>query len=304
MPASAVSLALTLPLVRGYVSLRPSFHIGRWWRLLRETVPWAVVSAVNIVYFRVSIVLMSIVASAQQTGYFATSFRITEVLVVIPGLVIGAAFPILARAERDDRQRFEYASSRIFELAVLAGTWLVLCLEVGAPFAIHVLAGNKADPAIPVLRIQGAAMIATFAAVACGFPLLTLRRFRSVVIANLLMLAVSAGLTLALAPSSGARGAAFATLIAEIGLALSQAVLLKRALPGGSLPFLRVATAGLAAGIGALIGVLLPVHPLIGVLVASVIYFGLLRLLGSFPPEVGEILGGLRGAAVRSKAGP
>jgi hypothetical protein len=117
------------------------------------------------------------------------------------------------------------------------------------------------------------------------------------------MLAVSASLTLALAPSSGARGAAFATLIAEIGLALSQAILLRRALPGARLPFLSLAAAGLAAGIGALIGVLLPVHPLIGVLVASVIYFGVLRLLGSFPPEVGEILGGLRGVAARSRAG-
>ena len=146
-------------------------------------------------------------------------------------------------------------------------------------------------------------MIATFAAVACGFPLLTLRRFQSVVIANLLVLAVSAGLTLALAPSNGAKGAAFAALIAEIGLAVSQGVLLKRALPGVSLPFLSIVAAGLAAGIAALIGVLLPVHPLIGVLVASAFYFGLLKLLGIFPPEVGEILRGLRGGAVRSNAG-
>jgi O-antigen/teichoic acid export membrane protein len=292
IPASAASLALTLPLVRGYVSVWPSFHLGRWWRLLRDTVPWAVVSAVNIVYFRVSIVLMSLVASAVQTGYFATSFRITEVLVGIPGLVIGAAFPILARAERDDPSRFDYASSRIFELALLAGTWLVLCVEVGAPFAIHVLAGHKAEPAVAVLRIQGAALIPNFVAVACGFPLLTLRRYRAVLVSNLLALGISATLTLVLASSHGARGAAIAALAAEIGLGLSQALMLKRVAPGVALPLASAFIALIAAGIAAAIGILLPVHPLIGVVVASAIYFALLKGLGRFPPEVREILAG------------
>ena len=299
IPASAVSLAVTVPLVIAHLSLRPSFHLGRWWHLLRETIPWAVISAVNVVYFRVSIVLMSVVAGAVQTGYFATSFRITEVLVGIPGLVIGAAFPILARAHRDDRERFDYASGRIFELALLAGVWLVLCLEVGAGFAIHVLAAHKADPAIVVLRIQGAAVLATFVAVACGFPLLTLRRYRAVLMSNLLALAISATLTLALAPSLGARGAALAALVAECGLAVSQAVMLRRAAAGVSLPLGTIAVAAVAGGAAAALGLALPVHPLLGVLLASIAYFAILALLGRFPPEIREIVSARRAASVR-----
>ena len=295
IPASAASLAFTLPLVRRYVSLRPSFHIGRWWGLLRETIPWAAISAVNIVYFRVALVLMSVVASAEQTGYFATSFRITEVLVGIPGLVIGAAFPILARAERDDHRRFEFASGRIFELALLAGTWLVLCLEIGAPFAIHVLAANKADPAIAVLRIQGAAVLATFVAVACGFPMLTLRRYRAVLLSNVFALAIRATLTLVLAPGLGARGAAVAALVAETGLAVSQMVMLKRASRGVDLSWATIAVAAVAGAVAVVVGLALPVHPLIGVLVASIVYFAILKLLGHFPPEVREILFGAGG---------
>jgi O-antigen/teichoic acid export membrane protein len=299
VPASAVSLAFTFALVRGHVSLRPSFHFARWWRLLRETIPFAVISAVNIVYFRVALVLMSVVASALQTGYFATSFRIAEILVALPTLVIGAAFPILARAERDDPRRFQYAAERMFELALLAGVWLVVCLEVGAPFAIHVLAANKADPAIAVLRIQGAALIATFVAVACGYPLLTLRRYRAVLASNLLALLISAALTLALAPSLGARGAAIAALIAESGLALSTAVMLKRASAQVRLPALALLVAALAGGLAALAGIAAPVHPLIGIVLASAVYFALLKLLGRFPPEVGEVLAGRLGWAGR-----
>lgn len=297
IPASGVSLLVTIPLVVRHTSLRPSFHAGRWWRLLRETVPWAVIAAVNIVYFRVALVAMSLTSGRVQTGYFATSFRISEVLVAIPGLVIGAAFPILARAEQQDSARFEFASGRIFELALLAGTWLVLCVEVGAAFAIHVIAGANAS--IAVLRIQSPALIASFVAVACGYPLLMRRRYREVLLSNLLALAISAVLTLSLAPSLGARGAALAALVAEVGLAISQVVMLKRDSPGVSLPLSTPLVAGLAGGLAVAVGLVLPVHPLIAVAVASLVYFTVLRVLGRFPPEVREILLGRFGGAVR-----
>jgi O-antigen/teichoic acid export membrane protein len=299
IPASAASLLFTLPLVLPYVSLLPSFHLSRWWHLLRETVPWAVITAVNIVYFRVGIVLMSIISSAIQTGYFATSFRITEVLVGVPVLVITAAYPILARAERQDTARFTFVSRRIFELALLAGTWMVLCLEVGAGFAIHLIAGNKADPSIGVLRIQGLALISTFVAIACGSSLLMLRRYRGVLFANLIALAVSAILTVALAPSLGARGAAFAALAAETALAVSQIVMLKLAAPAVVFSLPTIAVVALAGGVGGVVGILLPVHPVIGAVVGSVVYFAVLKLLGRFPGEVRELLSGLFASRVR-----
>jgi len=206
--------------------------------------------------------------------------------------VIGAAFPILARAEREDSARFALASGRIFELALLAGTWLVLCLEVGAGFAIHVIAAGKADPSIAVLRIQGLALIASFIAVACGYPLLMMRRYRDVLASNLIALAISAVLTLSLAPSLGARGAALAALVAEIGLAVSQAVMLKRAAPAVAIPLRTAAIVALAGGGAVAVGVALPVHPLIGVAVASALYFLALKLFRLFPPEVREVLSG------------
>jgi O-antigen/teichoic acid export membrane protein len=299
IPAAAVSLLATIPLVLPFASLRPSFHPEHWWRLLRETIPWAVIAAVSIVYFRVAYVLMSLIASELQTGYFATSFRITEVLLGIPNVIVVAAFPILARAEREDMARFEFASGRIFELALMAGTLLVMCLEVGAGFAIHVIAGAKSDPAIEVLRIQGLALIASFVAVACGYPLLMRRRFREVLLSNMIALAISAILTLSLAPSYGARGTALAALIAEIGLAVSQVVMLKRASPGVRMPLATVAAVALAGGLGAFSGLVLPIHPVLGALVASGVYVGVLRLLGRLPPEAGELLGGRLAALVR-----
>jgi O-antigen/teichoic acid export membrane protein len=301
IPAGAVSLAVTIPLVARYTSLRPSIHFGRWWRLLRESIPWAAISAVNIVYMRVAIVLMSLIATAVQTGYFSISFRIIEVLIGIPGMVIAPVFPILARSERDDRVRFTRTSGRLFELSLLMATWLVVCVEVGAAFGIHVLGGEKADPAIAVLRIQALSLIGNFMAMACGFPLLTMRRFRPVLVANLMALVVSAAITLLLAPSLGARGAAFAVLAGETGLALVSALLLRRALAPMRLPLGVVPVAGLAGAVSVAVGLLLPIHPILGVIVATGVYLSVLLICRRVPPELGELLGGLRGIVLRGR---
>lgn len=292
IPASAVSLVFTVFVLSDRTQLRPEFHPARWWALLRESIPWAVVSAVNIIYFRVAVVVMSLVATAIETGYFATSFRIVEVLVGVPGLVAGAAFPILARAGRDDPTRFSYVVSRLFELSAILGCWLVLCLEIGAPLAIHLIAAHKADPAILVLRIQGLAIVATFLSVACGYPLLARSRYRGALIANVVALVLACVLTLALAPSLGARGAAIAAVLAETGLAITEAVILIRGpdqirLPLGILPLVGVA-GGLAVAVALTIGL----TPVLGVILGSLIFFGVLRVCGRFPDEVGVMLRG------------
>jgi O-antigen/teichoic acid export membrane protein len=298
IPAAAVSLAVTIPLVAGYTSLVPSLHFGHWWRLLRESIPWAVVSAVNIVYLRIAIVVMSLIATAVQTGYFGISFRIMEVLIGIPGMVIAPAFPILARSERDDPVRFARTSGRLFELSLLMATWLVVCVEIGAPLAIHVLADDKSNPAIAVLRIQGLSLIGNFMAMACGFPLLIMRRYRPVVAANLMALVVSATITAILAPSLGARGAALAVVAGETGLATVSALLLIRALPRGRLPLGVIPVAALAGGAAVASGLLLPIDPIAGAVVATGVYLAVLAVCGRFPPELRELLVGLRARRV------
>jgi O-antigen/teichoic acid export membrane protein len=290
LPASLASLMLTVVLVGRKMPLRPTFAVGRWWPLIRDSVPWAAVAALNVVYFRLAIVLMSVLATAVETGYFATSFRVVEVLIGVPGLAVSAVYPILTRSVRDDRDRFAYAVGRMFELALTVGMWMVVCLEIGAPFAIHVLAGSAADPAIAVLRIQGVAVVATFVAVGCGFPLLTLRRFRDALAANVVAIVFSGALTLALVGPLAARGAAIAAVTAELALAVAVTTLLLRAARDvhvRALTVVAVAVAGLAA---TAVGIALPVHPVLGAVAGSVVYLAILRLVGRFPPEVGEIL--------------
>ncbi len=162
---------------------------------------------------------------------------------------------------------------------------------VGAQVAIDVLAGNRAGPAVPVLRIQGLTLLSTGIAVACGYGLLTLRRYRAMLVdERRSALALSVVLTLALVPGHGARGAAIATFGAETALALTVLWVLLRARPAlrggvaGAPAILLVAGAAIAAGL------LTGLPAVAGMAVANVVFVAGLAVVRRFPPELREAL--------------
>jgi O-antigen/teichoic acid export membrane protein len=292
LAAAALAFAITVPLVRGRIPLRPSFDRRAWGPLLHDTFPYAVAVALNIAYFRIAIIAMSVMSSDQQTGYFATSFRVIEVLIAVPALLVGAAFPILARAVgREDTRRFDYAVGRLIELSFVVGVWVVLCLELAAPTIIRILGGPQAEPAVEVLRIQSVAILATFVAIAAAYPLLSLKRYRAALAANAAALGASLVLTLALVPTLEADGAAIAAVAAEITLAVASVALLARE-RRAALTGLRGAPAIVAAAVLGGLVVLLPgLPPLIDAALASLVFAAALKVLGRFPPEARELLG-------------
>jgi O-antigen/teichoic acid export membrane protein len=216
IPASLVALGITIWLVRGEVPMRPSFDWGEWRTLLRDVLPFAAVVVVTLVYFRLALILLSLVSTSEETGYFAASFRVTEVLIAIPQLAVASAFPIFARAARDDSGRLSYGVGRMFHAMAVLGGALAVALFLGAPFVIDVIAGLDFAPAAGVMRIQAVTLFVVFLVVTMNYALLSLRQHRTMLIVTgtaLLINAVAAGV---LGASHGARGAALATMVADV----------------------------------------------------------------------------------------
>jgi O-antigen/teichoic acid export membrane protein len=286
IPVGLLVLGLTAWLVRRRSPLRPSFATATWGVLVREALPFAVAIAVASIYFKVAVILVSLLSTAEETGYFAASYRVVEVLVVLPQLAVGAAFPILARAAESDSERFVYGVRRLFDASLLLGAWVALCLVLGASLAIDIVAGPDFGPAATVLQIQGLAMLASFVAVLWSYALLGLRRHGDLLVMTAIPLAVTTGLTVVLTLSYGAEGAAVATVIGELTMALVGGFLLARAagfvpLTAGSLP--RVAVAALA---GAAVALIPGIPVVLDLLLATVVYFGVLLALNGIPKEL------------------
>jgi O-antigen/teichoic acid export membrane protein len=288
IPAALAALALTAWLIRG-VPLRPAFELEEWRPLLRDTLPFAAATVLSVVYFRMAIVLMSLLATDLETGYFATSYRVLEVLIGVPALLVGAAFPILARAARDDQARLRYALGRLTEVALIGGTLMALCLVLGAGFFMDVIGGDQADPSVPVLRIQGPALIATFLAATYQFGLLSLRNHKALLGVNAAALVTSVGLTVALVGPYGAQGAAVATLAAEVVLAAGSLAFLSRTAVGTVLPGPTVGKVAVAAALACSV-LLAPLPEVARAALGAALYLATLLVLRAFPAELLDVL--------------
>lgn len=207
-------------------------------------------------------------------------------LVLIPSLAVSAVFPIFARAAVDDRIRFGYGVERTLQTAAVFGAWIGICVAVGAPFAIAVVAGPDFDPAVAILRLQAVALPATFVAQTFSFALLSLRRHRALLIASCGSLLLVTGLTAVLVPPYGGRGAAIAVAVAEVALAFILGGALIRAMPRarlglGVLPRTALATA-FGVGVSAAVGG----PAVLMVALSTVVYFGALLALRGIPQEL------------------
>ena len=96
--AGIVLLALTPLLVGPNMAWRPAFDRETQRHLIREALPLAAAIVMNVLYFRILVILMSLIASGFATGLFATSFRIFEILFLIPSLVLAVALPVVSVA--------------------------------------------------------------------------------------------------------------------------------------------------------------------------------------------------------------
>lgn len=231
--------------------LLPSFDIPEWRRMVGKILPYSVTVVLAVVYFQIAQVMVSLLSSASETGYFGVAFRVLVACTLLPGLVASPALPLLARAARDDTERFDYASRRLAETMLLAGCACALALFLGARFAVDVVAGPGFGPSVDVLRILAVALLGTFVIGGRGYALLSLDSLRAMLIANGIALIVVLACGVPLISAYGATGAGIAMVAAELSLALGYEWSLARHRPGVRLGpgfFLKAVAATLIAG--------------------------------------------------------
>jgi O-antigen/teichoic acid export membrane protein len=285
IPVAIAVLVSTLIAVGKKGRSNPTLESGEWRYLLGETLPAAAASVLASLFYRVAIVVMSLIATAQETGYFGLSFRVAEVFIAVPSLIVGSALPVLARMAESDPVRLVTAFRRLFDISVILGAWTALVLVVGAGPTIALLGGSEFDPAVPVLRIQGVAIAVTFLVAVFSGTLWVVRAKRALVLGHLVGVIAALVLTLVLVPKSEAQGAAVAMLCAEGLLAawLGVALLRRR-------PELRPSPRTLAKVFTALVVAaavaFLPVSDVVAVILGSAAYIAVLLALRIVPAGV------------------
>jgi O-antigen/teichoic acid export membrane protein len=285
IPVGIVVGVVTLFMLRSHLALRGRADPAELSHIAREAFAVAGATILAAAFYRLSVVMTSVLSTEQETGYFAASQRVIEVLLPFISLVNSATFPVLSRAAHTASARLAGGLQQVFDVNIILGGWTGLVLLLGAEPIILFLGGSEFEGAVPALRILAVAIAASFLAAAWGTALIALRAQRALFWATAVGVGVGVSFTLALAPAEGAQGTAVAVLIGECVRALATGVALVR-VQAELRPRLTVLPKLLVAlGLAGLVG-LTGINAVVVCVLASGIYFGLLALTGALPPEL------------------
>ena len=84
-----------------YISYRPIIDFPQWKALLILSVPLGVVQIINMVYFKVDSILLSVLRTPAEVGYYGVAYKVIEVVMAVPSFFMLALLPNLAKADND-----------------------------------------------------------------------------------------------------------------------------------------------------------------------------------------------------------
>jgi O-antigen/teichoic acid export membrane protein len=286
-----LAVLAVVPLLVGRTGVvRPRFDRVRQRTLLRTALPIATALVLGQIYFRLVIVLMSLISSAREVGYFGGSLRAMESLVALPILVAAVALPVMATAAKDNMARLRYAIEGLSEGAVIAGILIILVTIRAADPVMRVIGGAEFEPAGNVLRIQVVALLFIALYQIWTVALVALGQQRQLIFTNALGLLAVAVFAMILVPPLGAKGGAIASVAADI--VLSGLIYWRLHISTGRVTvrtsfLLRVGVATAAGGAA----LLLPIGDIPAAVVAAIVFLGVGFAVGMVPKELRDLLG-------------
>lgn len=279
------ALALTPTFVGSFRRLRPRLRRDEALALMRDAIPIAIALAMNVLYLRLLVVMVSLTTGESETGLYGTAFRVVELFIGIPPIVIGVALPLLAVAGAEDLDRLMYATRRLLEVALVASMGLALIVTILAEPTLRLLGGEEYVGATRLLQTQIWALVPLAAGNVLALTLISLRRQRDIALANALALAVVLTAGLGLISAYGGEGAAVAGLVAESTLLVASIAFLAAA-HRSILPRVRIVWRPLVALAAGFATIFIPLPPWVDGAVAATVFTVVAFTVGAVPREI------------------
>jgi O-antigen/teichoic acid export membrane protein len=303
--AHVIGLAVTFLLhvfaVALIVPLWPVIDVAYWRRLVAGSFVLGIAIALSLVYFRVDTVILALLRSPEEVGFYGAAFKFIELAVLIPAAVGISMFPPLARFMATGDPRATGLIQKTFDVLVAAAVPVMVVMLAYPEELLTLAAGSEyADGAVALQLLAPFALFAFVNAVLWRVVLARERdRLLLAIAAGVLILNV--GLNLIFIPEYGFKAAALITAVSEALITIPIALAARQE---AQLPNLRYVPVIAVAGVAMTVAVLLfreQAAP--GVIVSSGVYVAVLLLLPGTAREVvfADLLPAAAGAVRRRR---
>lgn len=220
-------LTWVLILLLGFVFLQKFFktslalvQVSFIRKILREALPFVATAFFITLYFKIDVVLLSKLVSKEELGWYSASFKLIEALQFIPGVITGAAFPLMSRLFLNGKQQLKKSYQMLFKYLLFLALPMSMGVTILARPLIILIYGEEFLLAATSLKILIWALGFIFLNSLLASTMAVINRMKTFSIVIGFNVLLNVALNLILIPSWGANlgylGASLATLISEV----------------------------------------------------------------------------------------
>ena len=199
-------------------------------RLIRSALPFAVLTILVSLYFKIDVVLIEHIKGPTQVGQYAAAYKLLEAVIVISWVFSRALLPVLSSLfdyALDTLQKVAQTSFRFFiAIAIPIATATTFL----APKIIHLIYGNNYQQSILALQILIWAIVPIFISSTTITVIMASKKPQVTAYVALGQLIINLGLNLVLIPAYGINGAALATLATESSNVILHTIYIRRSI--------------------------------------------------------------------------
>jgi O-antigen/teichoic acid export membrane protein len=295
----AATFVLHLVAVTAIVPLRPAIDTRYWRRLVGGSVALGLAIAISQIFFRVDTVLLALLRSAEEVGFYGAAYKFVELVVLFPAAAAASVFPPLMRFVAAGDPRAVVLVQKAFDVLLAASVPLTIVMLAYPEELITLAAGPDFRPGSDALRLLAPYALFAFVNGLFWRVLMATKRDRLLLGTSIFVLVANIALNLIFVPIYGFKAAAAIAVVSEAAFCVPIVLAIRREgrLPNlGYLPAILAATAAMTITV-----VLLRDHALAGTVLGGIAYTAAMLVLPGTTRDVvlGDLLPATRRAVLR-----
>lgn len=199
-----------------YVKINFQFDWTLWKEIWRRTWPIALSIAFNLIYLRADTIILSLTNIEAAVGLYGASYKVIDVLIVLPVLFSGLILPFLTQTwTAKDKEKFGAIFSKAFDALSILAIPLVVGTLFTAEKIMVVVAGKDFAFSGVILQILIFACFIVFLGTLFGYGIIAIQKQKQTILAYALSAFFSLIGYLIFIPKYSYYGAAGVTIFSE-----------------------------------------------------------------------------------------
>ena len=272
--------------------VRPRFEIdfGLWRYLFKEALPIALAGVIFIIYFRIDVVMLSIMQGDAPVGIYSAAYKLSEPLSLIPIALLTSMFPIMSASFKSSNERL----IRIYRFCVRYLLIIILPIAIGttiiADKIIFLVYGAEFAGSATALQILIWALVFTSAGYVLTNLLISIGKQKLYTLSMVLCAIANVTLNFILIPMLSYNGAAIATVVTSAVLFIASFYFVSKhlQLPPVRKTLIKSVISGLL--MGTFVYYFIDINVFLLILLAVVVYLVALLALKTFSEEDWDIV--------------